>query len=532
MKTIFSSRKAYYLVRVGVFLIMAALIAGMAGCGPLISEIHDWYDLDAVRGNLGGSYILMNDLDSTIAGYDELASPTANGGKGWEPIRAADIQGDWFTGSFDGHGYEIRDLFINFLGDDLGASNVGLFGLVDEGGIVKNIRVINATVTGRSNVGGLVGFNDGIVSNSCFSGNVTGNDRVGGLVGWNSATVGDSCFIGNVDGESMTGGLVGRNDHGIVSNSHYNCDDVLINGQRIITIGALFGEDFEKWLDNDKFLDISERLSQESGYYLINNVSDFKELLAFGQDNSLKFRLKNDLDLATEPNFYIPYLAGEFDGNGHIISNLSFDSSFVSHVGLFGYLAPGGKAGRIGVESVSITGDNTVGALVGINDDGTVSTSYSSGDVTGNEKIGGLVGSNHGTVINCYSMAEVTGGAEAGGLVGTHYWSGSLNKSYCTGNVTGDEYIGGLVGFFYPPPPTAGINYASLLSDCFWDIETSGQTTSDGGTGKTTEEMQDISTFSGAGWSIITVGGPGERNPAYIWNIVDDDTYPFLSWQA
>jgi hypothetical protein len=169
---------------------------------------------------------------------------------------------------------------------------------------------------------------------------------------------------------------------------------------------------------------------------------------------------------------------------------------------------------------------------VGINDDGTVSTSYSSGDVTGNEKIGGLVGSNHGTVINCYSMAEVTGGAEAGGLVGTHYWSGSLNKSYCTGNVTGDEYIGGLVGFFYPPPPTAGINYASLLSDCFWDIETSGQTTSDGGTGKTTEEMQDISTFSGAGWSIITVGGPGERNPAYIWNIVDDDTYPFLSWQA
>ena len=115
-----------------------------------------------------------------------------------------------------------------------------------------------------------------------------------------------------------------------MGNSYYNYDEVLINGENIITIGALFGEDFEEWLANDKFLDVNERLSQENGYYVVNNVSDFKELLAFGQDNSLKFRLKNDLDLATEPNFYIPYLAGEFDGNGHKISNLSFKFDFVS----------------------------------------------------------------------------------------------------------------------------------------------------------------------------------------------------------
>ncbi len=49
-------------------------------------EIRDWHDLDAIRDNLGGSYVLMNDLDSTTAGYKELASPTANGGKGWQPI--------------------------------------------------------------------------------------------------------------------------------------------------------------------------------------------------------------------------------------------------------------------------------------------------------------------------------------------------------------------------------------------------------------------------------------------------------------
>jgi hypothetical protein len=43
--------------------------------------------------------------------------------------------------------------------------------------------------------------------------------------------------------------------------------------------------------------------------------------------------------------------------------------------------------------------------------------------------------------------------------------------------------------------------------------------------------MQDITTFSGAGWDITAVADPGERNPAYIWNIADAVTYPFLSRQ-
>jgi hypothetical protein len=43
--------------------------------------------------------------------------------------------------------------------------------------------------------------------------------------------------------------------------------------------------------------------------------------------------------------------------------------------------------------------------------------------------------------------------------------------------------------------------------------------------------MQEIATFSGAGWNIINVA-LNETNPAYIWNIVDTETYPFLSWQS
>jgi hypothetical protein len=666
-----------YVVRIGIFLITAALIAGMVGClSPSQNlEIRDWYDLDAVRNNLGGHHILMNDLDSTTRGYEELASPKANQGKGWEPIGwgywawtpfGDKVLGEIFKGTLDGQGYEIRDLYIN------GQGQVGLFGFVAEGGIIENITLINATVTtgeavgglvglnedtvrcfdvasviaygglvgynggtvsncyvlgnvnGDSGVGSLVGFNEGNVSNCYSSSNVTGREAIGGLVGYNKGTVTDSYSKGNVTGNWTVGGLVGSNS-GTVSNSYYNYDEVLINGENIITIGALFGEDFDQWLANDKFLNVNERLSQENGYYLITDVSDFKQLLAFGQNDTLKFRLINDLDLDGDPNFYIPYLAGEFDGKGHKISSLSFDFGFVSQVGLFGYLASSGKVTQVGVENINITGysgvgglvgdtcegtvshcystgtvtgNDAVGGLVGCSGSGTVSDSYSTGSVTGNSYVGGLVGHNDGgnvsdsystdsvagdwdsgglvgwndgTVSNSYSTGNVTGHQGAGGLVGWNTDSvsksyatgsvtgdgnvaglvasnhGTISDSYSSGNVSGDWQVGGLVGWNYGTVDKCysissvtgnedvgglvGDNYEGNVSNSFWDTETSGQATSAGGTGKTTAEMKNIATFSGAGWNIIAVANPDTRNPSYIWNIVDGETYPFLSWQ-
>ena len=113
-----------------------------------VYQISDWYDLNNVRNNLSSNFVLMNDLDKNTSGYDELASPSANGGKGWKPIGI-------FTGNFDGQGYEIRDLFINRSDEDY----VGLFGYVAEGGVIKGVGVVNATVTGNDYVGGLVGEN-------------------------------------------------------------------------------------------------------------------------------------------------------------------------------------------------------------------------------------------------------------------------------------------------------------------------------------------------------------------------------------
>jgi len=68
------------------------------------------------------------------------------------------------------------------------------------------------------------------------------------------------------------------------------------------------------------------------------------------------------------------------------------------------------------------------------------------------------------------------------------------------------------------------------MSNSFWDTETSGQATSDGGTGKNTTEMQDIAAFLGAAWDITAVA-LNQTDLAHIWNIVNRVTYPFLSWQ-
>ena len=83
---------------------------------------------------------------------------------------------------------------------------------------------------------------------------------------------------------------------------------------------------------------------------------------------------------------------------------------------------------------------------------------------------------------------------------------------YSVGPVHGNGFVGGLVG-------------AGRAGDCvtasFWDIETSGQTTSFAGTGKTIIEMQLVGTFLDAAWDFDDT-----------WMICEGDGYPRLKWEA
>jgi len=143
----------------------------------------------------------------------------------WTPIgRSSSV----FLGNFDGAGYYINGVYI-----DKNSDEQGLFGI--SGGTIKNLGVVESFIKGRDFVGGLVGYNGGIISNCYSTGNVEGRENVGGLVGESDEIITNSYSTGNVNGEESVGGLVGENE-GIVTNSYS-----MANVQGIEMVGGLAG---------------------------------------------------------------------------------------------------------------------------------------------------------------------------------------------------------------------------------------------------------------------------------------------------
>jgi hypothetical protein len=266
--------------------------------------------------------------------------------------------------------------------------------------------------------------------------------------------------------------------------------------------------------------------------------------------------------LGFSPIGSITNFTGTFDGQGFEIDNLFINRTIQDQVGLFGRIAgASSQIKNLGVINAVISGRWDVGGLVGSNLGSSVSNSYSTGSVTGSKYVGGLVGQNNGTVSNSYSTVSVTGNDDVGGLVGRNF--GTVSNSYSTGNVSGSYYAGGLVGYnsatvsncystgnvtgngsvgglvgenfstisnsYSTGSVNGSLNFGGLVgfnydtvSNSFWDTETSGQATSDGGTGKTTAEMKTQSTFTSAGWDF-----------SYIWGMCSsiNSGYPYLRWQ-
>ena len=148
-----------------------------------------------------------------IANIDASETKNWNEGKGFTPIGDDVVH---FTGSYDGGGHEIDGLYINRSEEDY----VGLFGYADVNEITQ-VGIIGSYVRGGSNVGILIGRNDGIIIDSYAIGNVTGIDDVGGLVGINyDGSISSSYAKGGMTGERWrVGGLVGDNS-GIIDSSH------------------------------------------------------------------------------------------------------------------------------------------------------------------------------------------------------------------------------------------------------------------------------------------------------------------------
>jgi len=469
----------------------------------------------------GGEVRNVGVIDAYVSGFKNLGGLVGiNDGIVEDSYASGNVSGGhWISGLVGRNDGIVKNSYAT--GDVSGDGRVGaLVGRND--GIVKNSYATGNVSSNGSNIGGLVGRNWGTVENSYATGNISGAAGVGGLVGHNTnwATISNSYATGDVSGGLWgIGGLVGSNWHGTVENSHYNIDTVEINGGHHVTIGGIFEEQYQDWIENKNFdtTDYSDTLVSSGDYYEIDSTDGLRDLLGFAGDEEYKFRLTDDIDLSDEPGLYIPYLSAEFDGHNHTIYDLHIDKPFAAHVGMFGCVAPTGEVYNVGLVDVGLSGYIGVGGLVGYNF-GTVSNSYATGDVNGDTAVGGLIGFSSGVVSNSFSMSKVSGESPVGGLVGDvgtdllENSEGEVIKSYSTGKVLGDDDdgVGGLVGSLS----------LGEISNSFWNIETSGQNDSDGGTGKTTAEMLEKETFTDAGWDF-------EEN----WDIIENETYPFLKWQ-
>ncbi len=115
-----------------------------------------------------------------------------------------------FTGVFDGSDHVIRNAVV----DQPGSDYVGLFRYLGSGGQIRDLGVEDLNITGRDDVGGLVGWNAGMLTCCYATGQVTGTgDYVGGLVGDNNGRI-TSCYAtGQVTGaHGNVDGLVGINN--------------------------------------------------------------------------------------------------------------------------------------------------------------------------------------------------------------------------------------------------------------------------------------------------------------------------------
>lgn len=199
----------------------------------------------------------------------------------------------------------------------------------------------------------------------------------------------------------------------------------------------------------------------------------------------------------------------------------------------------------------TVTGLMGTGGLVGENS-GQILRCYADADVTGFQYTGGLVGENYGDIAECYALGTVQTidddtfghltGNEAGGLVGRNIGDGTILDCSAAASVTGGNQVGGLVGVTWSSSGTCtitncyavgpvtggssvggliGTDYDSVITNCVWDTQTTGKTSSNGGTGKTTWQMKNEGTYRAMDWDLSTP----------VWNLCPAIGYPVLNWQ-
>ncbi len=310
----------------------------------------------ACRGYELTSSLDFNSPDSYSAG---AVDPEWNGGDGWLPIND---NRSGLNAEFEGNGHTISNLYIH----RRATVSVGLFARVGGSGIIRNTRVVNAEMEGRSYTGILAGSNSGTITASYATGSVSGRDNyVGGLVGDNSSggAITASYATGSVSGDNYVGGLVGANSSGITAS--YATGSV---SGRATYVGGLVG--------------YNRSGGAITASYATGSASGIDDVGGLVGENSGAITASYATGSVSGRDNYVGGLVGGNSSSGAITASYATGSVSGNYAGgLVGYNQRGGAI--IASYATGSVSGNQVGGLVGLNQGGAITDSYWNTDIFG-----------------------------------------------------------------------------------------------------------------------------------------------------
>ena len=492
-----------------------------------------------------------------------------------------------------------------------GGTGGGICG--DNNGSIKNC-FNTGSVTGKDTMGGICGYNShssrGTTIQNCYNAAlVTGNENVGGICGLNSGSINNCYNVGAVTAtNNAAGGISGCTDSGL--SNCYNYANVISNGRKAAICafvnsrttpsnnyyngdafdGAAYlnevgdaiqsgklteadfadktkfdGFDFENtWVMYEKagrpmLKGIEEPDGTEYNPLKIRTLADLEE---FGKSvnggnnyTDKKVLLLADIDMSetygkgkkswTPIGYWFSdrdhstWFNGTFEGNGHKITGLYIEGD-AEDQGLFGTVESSGTIRNLTV-SGNVSGTNRVGLLVGWNI-GVIENVTVYGSANGSAQVGGIVGYNDTSssyIKQCTNFAAISGEKMVGGIVGgasgstvqecrnmgtiyaSGYYAGGISGQYgmiqnCynTAPVSADDYgAGGIVGTgwyktqnCYNTAPISAGSYVGGISGFDGSAENSYHTTDvDNGIGTAITEAELADQNTFATWDFATV---------------------------
>jgi filamentous hemagglutinin family protein len=361
-------------------------------------------DLDALRTNLSGTYALGRDIN---AGSISNFTPIPN-----------------FAGLFDGNGglgvnYTISNLTIAST-----SQNVGLFSSIGSTGVVRNLNLADATVSGLTSqfVGTLAGANAGTISNVSATDVaviVGSNGNAGGLVGLNSGTITNASASGDVAGAAGINGFT------------------TLGGLAAVNLGSISNSSASVAVGSPSVANL------QAGGLVGSNSGTILSSVALGNVQA------GDASIAGG-------LIASNSVTGAITGSQASGNVTVAAASLAGGLAgtnAGAVTDSVASGAVSSTGSNsTIGGLAG-GSTGTITASVASGAVTStgaNSTVGGLVGTSAGVITASSTTGAVSSTGDnsvVGGLVGDN--TGAITDSTASGAVNSsgaNSTVGALFG--------------------------------------------------------------------------------------